>query len=59
MEEYPGSANVYDSYGDALIAKGDTVNALLNFKKAFAMDATMTATKEKIDGLEAGVKPKD
>ncbi len=59
MEEYSGSANVYDSYGDALLAKGDTVNALLNFKKAFAMDKTLTATKEKIDGLEAGVKPKD
>ena len=54
MEEYPNSANTYDSYGDALLAKGDSVNALVNFKKAFAMDATMTVTKEKIDGIEAG-----
>ncbi|HRH37296.1 MAG TPA: serine hydrolase domain-containing protein [Flavobacteriales bacterium] len=51
LDEYPTSANVYDSYGDALLAKGDTANALLNFKKAFAMDATMTATKEKIDAV--------
>lgn len=58
MEEYPGSANVYDSYGDALLAKGDTANALVNFKKAFAMDPALTATKEKIDALGADVVPK-
>ncbi len=57
MEEYPGSANVYDSYGDALLAKGDRSNALENFKKAFAMDATLTATKQKIDELEAAPLP--
>ncbi|MBL7952632.1 MAG: serine hydrolase [Flavobacteriales bacterium] len=56
-EEYPLSANVYDSYGDALLAKGDTVNALANFKKAFAMDATMVATKEKVDAIEKGMVP--
>lgn len=33
MEEYPNSANVYDSYGDALLAKGDTANALTQFKQ--------------------------
>ncbi len=58
MEEYPRSSNVYDSYGDALLAPGDSVNALENFKKAFAMDATLTATKEKIDAIEAGAVPK-
>lgn len=51
-EEFPNSANVYDSYGDALLAKGDTVNALANFKKAFGMDATMAGLKEKIEGME-------
>ena len=50
-EEYPGSSNVYDSYGDALLAKGDSLRALDNFKKAFAMDSTLTATKEKIDAI--------
>lgn len=53
MAEYPGSANVYDSYGDALLAKGDTANALIQFKKAFAMDSSLTATQEKIMRLEA------
>ncbi|MGV9014072.1 MAG: serine hydrolase [Flavobacteriales bacterium] len=52
-EEYPNSANVYDSYGDALLAKGDSAQALVNFKKAFARDTTLLATKEKIDGMEA------
>lgn len=54
MEEYPGSANTYDSYGDALLAKGDSVHALENFKEAFAMDGTLSATKEKIVAIEAG-----
>lgn len=57
-EEYPTSANAYDSYGDALLAKGDTVNALVNFKKCFAMDSTITVTKEKIDAIETGMKGK-
>ena len=52
-EEYPNSANVYDSYGDALLAKGDTTEALVNFKKALAMDATLLPTKEKIESIEA------
>jgi predicted negative regulator of RcsB-dependent stress response len=52
MEEYPNSANVYDSYGDALLAKGDTTNALIQFKKCVEMDHTFTATKEKIEKLE-------
>ena len=52
MEEYPNSANVYDSYGDALLAKGDSTEALVNFKKAFARDTTMLPTKDKIDGME-------
>jgi CubicO group peptidase (beta-lactamase class C family) len=58
LEEYPGSANVYDSYGDALLAKSDSANALENFKKAFTMDATLSATKQKIDAIEAGAVPK-
>lgn len=50
---------MYDSSGDALLAKGDTVNALANFKKCFAMDGTMTVTKEKIEKLEEeGLKEK-
>lgn len=52
LEEYPESANTYDSYGDALLAINDTLNAILNFKKAFAMDSTFTASIEKVKKIE-------
>ncbi|WP_172435990.1 serine hydrolase domain-containing protein [Sediminicola luteus] len=48
-EAYPNSANVYDSYGDALLEKGDTVNALINFKKVKALDAEFFGIHEKIE----------
>lgn len=33
VDLYPDSWNVYDSYGEALAAAGDTENAILNYKK--------------------------
>lgn len=56
MEEYPKSANTYDSYGDALLAHGDSLNALVEFKKAFSMNSTFTETDKKIKELESKVK---
>jgi len=50
--EFSHSANVYDSYGDALLMRGDTTESLINFKKAFSMDSTLIATREKIMKLE-------
>lgn len=35
IEWYPESSNVYDSYGDYLVAIKDTSNAITNYKKAF------------------------
>lgn len=55
--EYPRSANAHDSYGDALLAKGDSASALEQFKKAIALDASLTATREKADAIEAGKGP--
>ncbi len=40
-----------------MLAKGATLNALTNFKKAFAMDATMTATKVKVVAIVKEVVP--
>ncbi|WP_170110281.1 serine hydrolase domain-containing protein [Flavilitoribacter nigricans] len=57
QEEYPQSANVYDSYGDALLAQGDTAHALSNFKKVEAIDSTFFGIKKKIDALEANAIP--
>ncbi|WP_033956593.1 serine hydrolase domain-containing protein [Psychroserpens jangbogonensis] len=50
-EEYPNSANVYDSFADALLVKGDSLKALENFKKCFAMDSTLTYAKDKAEAL--------
>lgn len=55
LEQFPNSANAYDSYGDALLANGDTANALANFKKCLAMDPSFAGLKEKIQGIEKGV----
>ena len=57
LEEFTHSANVYDSYGDALLAKGDTIKALINFQKAFSIDSTFTAIKAKIIRLERNSRP--
>jgi len=51
-EEFSQSANAYDSFGDALLANRDTALALINFKKAFALDSTLNATKKKINDIE-------
>jgi hypothetical protein len=34
---YPGSANVYDSLGDGLLAKGDTAAAIAELRRAVAI----------------------
>ncbi|WP_299888528.1 beta-lactamase family protein [uncultured Lacinutrix sp.] len=53
IDEYPESANVYDSYGDALLEKGDSINALSNFKKCYEMDNTLEYALDKATKLEA------
>ncbi|WP_111710120.1 serine hydrolase domain-containing protein [Lutibacter citreus] len=51
-EEYPKSANTYDSYGDALIKKGDSINALKNYKRCFKIDSTLSYAYDKALKLE-------
>ncbi|HEX6846459.1 MAG TPA: alpha/beta hydrolase-fold protein [Chitinophagaceae bacterium] len=46
IENYPASANVYDSYAEALLVKGDKKNAMINYEKAFQMDPTNTAARD-------------
>jgi predicted negative regulator of RcsB-dependent stress response len=53
LEEYPTSANTYDSYGDALLQKGDSLEALKNFKRCFELDSTLDYSKDKALKLEA------
>ena len=53
VEKYPNSANVYDSYGEALLKKGDKKNAMLNYEKAFQMDPTNTAARDIVNKLKS------
>lgn len=56
QEEYPKSANAYDSYGEALLVKGDTANALRNFKTVETMDSTFFDIKRKIKAIEENTR---
>jgi len=49
---YPTSANVYDSLGDALIKKGDTAQAITNYKKSLEFDSGNARAKRILNQLE-------
>ena len=51
IANYPNSGNAYDSYADLLVAKKDTINAIANYQKAFAMTKS-EETKQKLDQLQ-------
>lgn len=51
VDNYPKSGNVYDSYGDLLAAEKDTANAIVNYKKALAIQEN-AYTKQKLNTLE-------
>jgi predicted alpha/beta superfamily hydrolase len=53
IENYPTSANVYDSYAEALLLKGDKKNAMINYEKAFQMDPTNTAARDIVNKLKS------
>jgi CubicO group peptidase (beta-lactamase class C family) len=38
VREYPGSANVYDSLGEAYAVAGDTVRAIANYQRSVALN---------------------
>ena len=58
VEEFPESANTYDSYGDALLVKGDSLKALENFRKCFEMDSTMIISRDKAKALIVALEKK-
>lgn len=39
---YPNSSNVYDSYGEALLASGDTTGAVANYKRSLELNPNNT-----------------
>jgi uncharacterized protein len=52
VDNYPQSANVYDSMGDCYLAQQDTANAIENFSKAVSI-GNLTYSKDKLDKLKA------
>lgn len=53
IEMSPGSPNTYDSYGDGLLAIGDTSKAIKYFKKALAVDPDFPDPGPKLEKLKA------
>lgn len=53
VDNYPGSFNVYDSYGDYFVAIGDKGNAIVQYKKALSLKET-EGSRKKLKELEEG-----
>ncbi len=53
VQNYPESFNVYDSYADYLIATGDKANAIIQLKKALAIQENEGSRKKLTDLEEA------
>ena len=49
---YPQSSNVYDSYAEALLKSGDTIEAVTNFKKSLALDSGNRNAKQYLKKLK-------
>ncbi len=47
----PSSSNVYDSYGEALLAGGDTLQSVNNYKKSIELNGNNTSALELLKGL--------
>lgn len=52
VDMFPESFNVYDSIGEAYLAKGDKENALINYKKSVELNPKSTSGIEAIKKLE-------
>jgi uncharacterized protein len=55
VDNYPNSANAYDSYSDYFIAIGDKANAMIQLKKALAMKEN-EGSRKKLTQLEIAKK---
>jgi predicted alpha/beta superfamily hydrolase len=52
IKNYPASSNVYDSMGDALLAKGEKAKAKAEFAKAIEIDPGNEGSKAKLEKLK-------
>ncbi|MDH4156173.1 MAG: alpha/beta fold hydrolase [candidate division Zixibacteria bacterium] len=51
VDIYPGSFNVYDSYGEALLASGDTAQAITNYKRSLELNPNNTNATQVLSGI--------
>ncbi len=54
VQDYPESANVYDSYGDGLRAAGDREGAIAAYRKALEIDPGFAASQRNLAELLGG-----
>jgi CubicO group peptidase (beta-lactamase class C family) len=54
VDEFPKSANVYDSYGEALLKKGNKEEAIINYKKSLELNPNNTGAIKALNDL--GIK---
>jgi glyoxylase-like metal-dependent hydrolase (beta-lactamase superfamily II) len=59
VELFPGSANVYDSLGEALAAGGDLDQAITNYAKSLELNPNNTNAKEALKRLQEQKAKKD
>jgi len=52
MDEFPESANVYDSYGEVLLTKGDTTKAIEYYERALEVDSTFRNARIVLDRIK-------
>ena len=52
VEQFPESANVYDSLGEAFMKNGDKENAVTNYKKSLALNPENENARQMLEQLE-------
>lgn len=58
IEFYPNSSNVYDSFGELLLVKGDTINAIENYEKSLKLNPDNENAKNIIKKMKEKYKGK-
>jgi hypothetical protein len=56
--EYPQSSNVWDSYGEALMEKGQTADAIINYKKSLELNPGNTNAVKMLEKMGVHMEPK-
>ena len=57
VETHPGSANVYDSLGEAYLAAGNRASAIANYERALALEPTKKSAVSALEALTGRTPP--